>query len=543
LSEPKRSHWVRNIGATVLTMVVFVTYAAWPGCQQYTVSPQTTVFTGPLSADGKVDYITALNQKMSEGITPDRNACVDIWRALGPRPEGGNPLCDEYFEWLGVPCPPDTGDYLIDWRKFQARKPDGNAIEMGNIDPPQPPVGNPDHPDERQRWPWKTADDPNVVAWLKANEIPLAVFERASRKPEYYNPLIPNDRDAELPLLSVLLPHVQKVRVTASLLVTRAMWHLGEGRPDDAWRDLMTCHRLARLMQRGGTMIEFLVGIAMEMISTSGEHLFLSSVKWTPQDWSARLKEIQALPPGGTTVEKMNLGERTMLLDSLTDVVASGLRNFDQPQQAMNRKRSDTRMLFRRSFDWDAAYRKINEWVDRTIEAMKSEPYALRSERIRELETEFRGMKEREAGVTLGSLVGGSRTRSEQTANRMILLLIASPEKIRTEEDRLLQARRNLEVGFALAIFKAETGSYPDSLDALAPKHLSAIPTDLFNEQPLHYEKTASGYLLYSVGPNTIDDFGSTRNDQPPGDDIRLRIPVDRPKPPSALPAAGLNAQ
>jgi hypothetical protein len=33
------------------------------------------------------------------------------------------------------------------------------------------------------------------------------------------------------------------------------------------------------------------------------------------------------------------------------------------------------------------------------------------------------------------------------------------------------------------------------------------------------------GFLLYSVGPNGIDEEGRDRNDDPKGDDIRRRVP------------------
>ena len=93
--------------------------------------------------------------------------------------------------------------------------------------------------------------------------------------------------------------------------------------------------------------------------------------------------------------------------------------------------------------------------------------------------------------------------------------------------ERIGQAEHNLHVAFALAAFHSDHGHYPAALVELAPKYLEKIPDDLFSGKPLIYRLEGDGYLLYSVGPNGLDDNG---NDEVPlGDDIRVRIPVPVP--------------
>ena len=43
-------------------------------------------------------------------------------------------------------------------------------------------------------------------------------------------------------------------------------------------------------------------------------------------------------------------------------------------------------------------------------------------------------------------------------------------------------------------------------------------------DKPFHYQRTNSGYLLYSLGPNQRDDRRKTVRSQPPGDDIAVRM-------------------
>src|SRR5438552_16100788 len=74
---------------------------------------ETTYITEPLGKDGYLDYEAALNDRLGKGIKPEKNANVLIWKALGPKPEGGKVMPEEYFKRLGMDEPPEKGDYLI----------------------------------------------------------------------------------------------------------------------------------------------------------------------------------------------------------------------------------------------------------------------------------------------------------------------------------------------------------------------------------------------------------------------------------------------
>ena len=54
----------------------------------------------------------------------------------------------------------------------------------------------------------------------------------------------------------------------------------------------------------------------------------------------------------------------------------------------------------------------------------------------------------------------------------------------------------------------AHAGQLPDSVDALVPAYLPAIPSDPFDGKPLRFKRRQSGYIVYSVGPDTVDDGG-----------------------------------
>jgi hypothetical protein len=43
------------------------------------------------------------------------------------------------------------------------------------------------------------------------------------------------------------------------------------------------------------------------------------------------------------------------------------------------------------------------------------------------------------------------------------------------------------------------------------PTWLPKIPTDIFDGQPLRYGRLERGYVVYSVGPDRLDDGGTEK--------------------------------
>src|SRR5262249_33686071 len=155
------------IALSILAVVaVLVVYAAWPGRSTFTISPETTYITGPLDKDGYVDYVTALNARLSEGIKPGENANVLIWQALGPRPEGGDSMPPEYFRWLGIESPSEDGEYFVAWTKCLKKHP--NLVERIREKPESDPM------DWAFHWPWSADAEPEYADYLRRNEVPLS---------------------------------------------------------------------------------------------------------------------------------------------------------------------------------------------------------------------------------------------------------------------------------------------------------------------------------------------------------------------------------
>jgi hypothetical protein len=67
---------------------------------------------------------------------------------------------------------------------------------------------------------------------------------------------------------------------------------------------------------------------------------------------------------------------------------------------------------------------------------------------------------------------------------------------------------RGLRTLLAVERYRIANDALPDTLDALVPGHLDAIPLSPYDGQPLRYKRLEKGYVIYSVGLNKRDDDG-----------------------------------
>jgi hypothetical protein len=523
----RRRPWLLILGFLAL-LVALLVYAAWPGRVTITVSPETTVVTGPLDQHGFVDYQTPLNEQLSEGVTPENNANVLIWQALGPHPERST-MPPEYFQWLSIESPPENGDYLVNWGTYIKENVKGG-------EDPEKRNELLERTDRAAKWPWTAKEQPEVADWLKRNEKPLALVAAASRRPEYFNPLVPKRADdgSSGLLIGALLPSVQKCREIATALTCRAMLRVAEGDIAAAWQDLLACHRLGRLVGRGGTPIELLVGIAIDQVAGRADLAFIDSAKLTSAQLLACLNDLQQLPPMPSVADKMDRFERFMALEAMIVVAhrgwpaINGLSGYTTPPP-----KDDDFMgrMFMQSINWDPALKNANRWCDRCVAAARLTDHAAREQEWAAITQDLKALKSQTTGTgVIAKALKGPNERGEMLGNIVICLLLPAVEKIQAAADRGEQAQRNLHAAFALAAYQRDHGRYPAKLDELAPKYLAKIPDDLFSGRPLTYQLEDKGCLLYNVGPNGIDDMGHSAEDDPRGDDISVRLPVPKPR-------------
>ena len=146
-----------------------------------TISKETTGITEPLRKNGYVDYLLVLNGRFTQGVTPANNAAALFWKAAGPaeiRPGDRQ----QYFALLGIPPPPEKGDYLVGLDKYLTRSQDKTRGKYGNIKGKTKGDTSPLlHPAMTR--PWSKQEFAELAALLAAREKPLALVVEASKRP------------------------------------------------------------------------------------------------------------------------------------------------------------------------------------------------------------------------------------------------------------------------------------------------------------------------------------------------------------------------
>ena len=514
-----------NILGTPLLLLALLPAEGKP-TPKFPLGKETTYVTGPLDKEGYIDYEAALNERLGKGITPERNANVLIWKALGPRPEGGSWMPAPYFKRLGIVEPPKDGAYFIGMHVY--------AKERLKLDPLEP-AGIYDQMMWASQRAWTAKDYPHIAAWLKVNENPLVIVIEATKRPDYFNPLIVRRTEKEpATLISALLPSAQGCRDLSEALTVRALLHVGERRFDEAWQDLLACHRLGRLVARGATGVEGLVGRAIGQRANHAALEYIERAKLTSGQVQDRLKDLQNLPPISPLTDKVDLYERFTYLEMLQLVRRGGIGKLVALYFAPVPEKPDAEMeKALAKIDWEKALRSANRWFDRSVGAMRIKDRAVRVKELEKIEAEIKALrKEPTEDAIFFNLLGQEKKPLDMSSVKLIedgLIGWVLPRvniHLQNAQDRIEQEQRNLHLAFALDACNRDHNRYPAKLDDLAPKYLATIPNDLFSGKPLLYRPSDRGYLLYSVGVNGIDEEGRSSDDEPRGDDLRVRMPL-----------------
>jgi hypothetical protein len=523
--------------AASVTSISLVAIAGQPAGPKprITVSKETTFILGPLDQEGYVDYFAALNAAMAKGVTPQNNAAVLLYRAVGPKevPKEGRA---EVARKLGIDPLPEGGTYFEKWEAFVRRtasKEAGKHSAEGNHDPVKAAEAQYDRARER---PWSSDECPLVAKWLADNERPLELAVAATKRPRFYFPLYrshPSDMLLEAPLT-----YAQQSREVVRALQARAMLYLHSSKVDEAWQDILACHRLARLIGRQSTFVEGLVCYAIDRTTCSCDAALAHYGGLSADKARQLLDDFRHLPPLPKIGEKIVIGERYEDLDAAATAARRGplgvLRTISYLPAKKGWGISIAETVSILLVDWNEPMRMGNAWYDRFADAFAQPTRSDRNDALvridRDLQQTKKDAKDKSLlmGETYYSL---SRALGRKLGRIFVTKTLPALFAAIYVEDCTETMASMSQVALALAAYRAEHGTYPADLGQLCPKHLAAIPGDPFSGGPLRYQRGQTGYVIYSVGHNGKDDGGMSRSggvgfsDAGDADDIAIRMP------------------
>jgi hypothetical protein len=487
-----------------------------PPGPHFPIGQDTTFVDGPLDEEGYIDYAAAINRHLGRDVRPKDNAVVLLWRAFGPLIDT-EPVPPSYFAMLGVEQPPEKGEYVIPLSEFAERN--GDLVEAEDSERLEEELT-----ERAMRTAWTAKELPRIAAWLKANEKPLTVIREAALSKSYFSPLLPETKNGrQLNLTEARLPSTERPRAAAQMLVAHALLMAGEGKTDTAWRELVACERLGRLVGQGGCLYEAVAGVSIRCTALLAVPGFLSSTRPDKARLARYLADLQARPPSADLAGKIDVVERLILLDVVQHFHRRGLTFMFELGGPPREVPLDVRLMLWMGpggVDYVPTMQAVNAWQDRCVAALRTPKRTNRIAQLVNLRSDFGDMRVRtiDKENMRQLFIGAPSVRGERAAD--LILALAAPGLMSPHEsaEAFRQLHDNTRVVIALEMYHRDHEAYPKKLSALAPKYLKTVPKDLFSGKALVYKPDGKGYLLYSVGPDEEDEQGE-------GDDIAVRMP------------------
>jgi len=368
MSNAKKSFWKSRTFFVLLFLIatpplLFVLLVVWVNIlvllpnPPLVISKETTRVIGPLTDEGYIDFLKALEERFyPPELTTDENGFRIFVRQFG---DGGY-----------------DNDITPEDREFYRRQ----IYEKLALDPDVPPTMTlPQLPHEivenfEYGQLWTLEDYPMLADWVNDIDEPLDALAEMICKPVFFAPLLQSPESSESgkpqSLIALDMPDLRLFRDIGRVFSARAVYRIGQGNIDDAIGDKLTLHRLGRLISQKGHFVGYLVGIAVEgqaiviPVGANPEHPL------TKGQIVRVLEGLAALPPR-RSFSYAHEWERYIQLGMLQDMKIALSQGID-PLMGMD---GNVKLLARRwsGFNWNIAFRQTNETLDTLPEMPRAE--------------------------------------------------------------------------------------------------------------------------------------------------------------------------
>ena len=498
-----------------------------------TIASDTTVLTGPIREDGGVDYLTAINDRLSEGITAENNAAALLFRLVPASEFGGshgkNPILErEFSEALGYETIP-VRVVLSDPELFMRARMNQN--EDGEVGTAQIDIRLRTETALVKK-PWLSKDLPLWAELLEQQREALDLAVAASKRPEYFHPLIaPSNQPEDLPMLmNSPLPISHQIRRCAEQLRFRAMNSLAKGKPADieaAIEDIQAIRRLACLQSRSMVPIEKFIAIASFGIAVQAEETLLANNLMSESQLHDYQIFLVTHSCGIEAVQRIDEMDRLMALDQLQNYQIYGEKaNSEFSPQATTEVQSAVIGFLLETADLAESMRTVNRWYDRYADALRQPTLRKQRDAIESLESEIRQLGVELAGLKHSGIrmIRGSRSRGQWIGDVHAIRWISSMKQIFEIEVRGMMQDQILEIAFAISRYHRSQGHFPVGLEQLVPDFLTKLPIDAINDTSYDYSIESDGFLLYSFGFDGVDNKGRNAYETESQHEFDIRI-------------------
>jgi hypothetical protein len=336
----------------------------------------------------------------------------------------------------------------------------------------------------------------DVLLALSKYDEPIEELRQAATLPYSRFPL---NYDSDFPAL-ILLPHLAAMKRCAQVLELRAIAELQNGESDKALADVKLMLRLTDSFRTDPFLISHLVRIAMLNLSIQPVWEGLQDHKWSDAQLAELNREL-AKQDFLADYEFSMRGERALSIASIEhlrhtrdfSLLETSLDGSPVSDDVMEQVGKVALHLVPNSVFYQnelTEARAIQEWylpiVDVGQHRVSPAQALLAQNKVEAL---------------------GDQWSPNTLLARMLLPALGSYAKKCAYGQSWVDMAR---VACALERCRLAQGNYPETLDALAPRFIEALPPDVIGGQPLKYHRMDNGtFALYSIGWNGTDDGGT----------------------------------
>ncbi|HAB16181.1 MAG TPA: hypothetical protein DCE44_07010 [Verrucomicrobiales bacterium] len=295
--------------------------------------------------------------------------------------------------------------------------------------------------------------------------------------------------------MNLVLPHLVVLKRTANAFALEAYLAADRREPDRAFHALNDGLRLGDIVKTEPTIISMLVGIACHAITIgAAEHVLSRDVLGDAE--LAKLQHAFRHSASNQTFATAMLGE-ICLAESIRHLSASNVVEMfgpSNPASLSEMAQIAGLWLYAASGMTRRDYAAVVEILDdQRRNALR--PFPERWHNGRKIAEEANRKLSRQFLPLAGAFVFPNSSAKD---GRIVATLEAASVACAVERYR-----------------RAHNQRLPESLNALVPDVLEAIPHDPIDGQPLRYRPFTNGYVVYSIGEDERDDGGVEYRNRP----------------------------
>jgi hypothetical protein len=340
---------------------------------------------------------------------------------------------------------------------------------------------------------------PEITQWLQANQTALANY-RAATQFDYRGQLTAVEGAG---VMGILLPALSERRALARLSIVEAKRLEANGDVDAALDNYFNNFMVGRHMSQGPTLIENLVGMAIQQQTADSLLDSLASAAGQGIDYAQLAERTQCDYPPLRPVVEVFQGERICCLDLVQELYEwdPDTRDYAVTESGMQK------------VDWafgdsmaDGETPKAGPELRAAIETIGFEGMVAEVNQYYDRLTETALMPYQDAKQAWQDLEAGLNAPEYKQHNPLLARMLTALGRLNHLAARARATRNATRLIANLKAYNQQHGDYPESLEVFGDSDMTVDP---FTGERFVYRRDDGDFTLYSLGGNGIDDGGA----------------------------------